>query len=234
MNVMTRNVKIVCIYLLTALASAAILGMAFWVRSGLIEREKPYVVNTGAEVHETLFPIASDLEATNQAGQRVKLSDLKGKVWVVAEFFAVCPHCAMRNGQELRDLLNEFGTDPDFHLTCISIDPETDNVEKLKDYSSALNADPKNWWFLTTSHNAKAHAYMEETMKFFKIKMRTDPADIESNGKYAHDLGLALVNKNFEVVGKWPLADARKNDPVLYESLKRDMYEKIRQELANP
>lgn len=64
--------------------------------------------------------------------------------------------------------------------------------------------------------------------------MRTDPADIESNGKYAHDLGLALVNKNFEVVGKWPLADARKNDPVLYESLKRDMYEKIRQELANP
>ena len=69
-------------------------------------------------------------------------------------------------------------------------------------------------------------------MKFFKIKQRIDPADIESNGRYAHDLGLALVNKNFEVVGKWPLADARKTDPALYETLKREMYEKIRAELA--
>lgn len=231
---MSRTVKIITIYSLTILASAAILWVAFWVRSGLIEREKPYIVNTGAENPTMMFPIAQDLHATNQLGQNVKLSDLKGKVWVVGEFFAVCPHCAMRNGQELRELLNEFGTQEAFHLACISIDPETDNVEKLKDYASALNADPKHWWFLTTSDNAKAHAYMENTLKFFKIKMRTDPADIESNGKYAHDLGLALVNKNFEVVGKWPLADARKTDPSLYESLKRDMYQKIQEELAKP
>jgi protein SCO1 len=231
---MSRTAKIVSIYAVTALASAAILWVAFWVRSGLIEREKPFVVNMGAEMQETMFAIERDLEATNQTGQGVKLSDLKGKVWVVAEFFAVCPHCAMRNGQELRDLLNEFSGNKDFHLTCISIDPETDNVEKLKEYASALNADANNWWFLTTGDNAKAHAYMEETMKFFKIKQRIDPADIESNGKYAHDLGLALVNKNFEVVGKWPLADARKTDPALYESLKKDMYEKIRAELAKP
>jgi len=231
---MTRNAKIITIYSGTALLCAAILAIAFWVRSGLIEREKPYIVNRGAETVSSMFAIANDLEATQQAGQKVKLSDLKGKVWVVGEFFAVCPHCAMRNGQELRELLNEFGQNEDFHLACVSIDPETDDVEKLKDYASALNADPKNWWFLTTSDNAKAHAYMEGTLKFFKIKLRTDPADIESNGKFAHDLGLALVNKNFEVVGKWPLADARKTDPQLYESLKSDMYQKIRQELAKP
>jgi cytochrome oxidase Cu insertion factor (SCO1/SenC/PrrC family) len=231
---MSRNAKITFIYAATALLSAAILWIAFWVRDGLIEREKPHIVNQGAEKPATMFSIAGDLEAINQAAQTVKLTDLKGKVWVVGEFFAVCPHCALRNGQELRELLNEFGSNQDFHLTCISIDPETDNVDKLRDYASALNADPKNWWFLTTSDNAKAHDFMENTMKFFKIKMRTDPADIESNGKYAHDLGLALVNKNFEVVGKWPLADARKKDSALYESLKRDMYEKIRQELSKP
>lgn len=229
---MNRTAKIIAIYATTLVVSAAILWIALWVRDGLIEREKPFVVNTGAETQQTMFPIASDLEATNQLGEVVKLSQLKGKVWVVAEFFAVCPHCALRNGQELREILNEFASQQDFHLTCISIDPETDHVDKLKDYASALNANPKNWWFLTTGDNAKAHDYMEGTLKFFKIKQRSDPADIESNGKYAHDLGLALVNKNFEVVGKWPLADARKTDPVLYESLKKDMYEKIRRELA--
>lgn len=229
---MNRTTKIVGIYALTAVACVAILWTAFWVRDGLIEREKPFVVNAGAEPVSTLFPIERDFEAINQAGEKVKLSDLKGKVFVVAEFFAVCPHCAVRNGQELRGLLDEFGQDGRFHLACISIDPETDNVDRLKDYAAALNADAKQWWFLTNGNNAAAHEYMEGTMKFFKIKQRIDPADIESNGRYAHDLGLALVNKNFEVVGKWPLADARKTDPALYETLKREMYEKIRAELA--
>jgi cytochrome oxidase Cu insertion factor (SCO1/SenC/PrrC family) len=229
---MKQTSKIVSIYAATIVASAAILYAAFWVRDGITEREKPFVVNTGADQQETLFPIANDLEATNQAGEVVKLSDLKGKVWVVAEFFAICPHCALRNGQELRELLNAFSSDPNFHLVCVSIDPETDNVERLKEYAAALNADPKQWWFLTTGDNAKAHGYMEGTLKFFKVKERTDPADIESNGKFAHDLGLALVNENFEVVGKWPLADARKTDPALHETLKQDMYQKIRKELA--
>lgn len=229
---MNEKTKIIGIYGLTIVASVAILWVSLWVRSGIIDREKPFVVNAGAEVQETLFAIENDLEATNQLGEAVKLSDLKGKVWVVGEFFAICPHCALRNGQELRELVNEFSANKNFHMACISIDPETDTVERLKDYASALNADPQQWWFLTTGNNAKAHEYMEGTMKFFKIKLRTDSADIESNGKYAHDLGLAVVNQNFEVIGKWPLADARKTDPALYERLKKDMYDKIRKELA--
>jgi len=229
---MNRKLKIIGVYTLTAIVSVVILTAAFWVRNGLIEREKPMIVNGGSEKQEVLFAIEKDLEATNQAGELVKLSSLKGKVWVVGEFFAICPHCAMRNGQELRGLIDEFGKDPAFHLTCISIDPETDNVEKLKEYASALNADPSNWWFLTTNNTQTAHEYMEGTMKFFKVKLRTDPLDIESNGKYMHDLGLAVVNKNFEVVGKWPLAEARKQNPALYETMKQEMYEAIRRELA--
>lgn len=229
---MNRKLKIIGVYTLTAIVSVVILTAAFWVRNGLIEREKPMIVNGGSEKQEVLFAIEKDLEATNQAGELVKLSSLKGKVWVVGEFFAICPHCAMRNGQELRGLIDEFGKDPAFHLTCISIDPETDNVEKLKEYASALNADPSNWWFLTTNNTQTAHEYMEGTMKFFKVILRTDPLDIESNGKYMHDLGLAVVNKNFEVVGKWPLAEARKQNPALYETMKQEMYETIRRELA--
>ena len=229
---MNRKLKIIGVYTLTAIVSVVILTAAFWVRNGLIEREKPMIVNGGSEKQEVLFAIEKDLEATNQAGEQIKLSSLKGKVWVVGEFFAICPHCAMRNGQELRGLIDEFGKDKAFHLTCISIDPETDNVEKLKEYASALNADPSNWWFLTTSNTQTAHEYMEGTMKFFKVKLRTDPLDIESNGKYMHDLGLAVVNKNFEVVGKWPLAEARKQNPALYETMKQEMYEAIRRELA--
>lgn len=229
---MTAKGRIISIYAITFIVCAIIIKIALWVRGGLIEREMPYAVNSGAEVKQKFFSIGADLEATNQAGAKVKLSELKGKVWVVGEFFAICPHCAMRNGEELRGLIDAFGKEKNFHLACISIDPETDNVERLQEYASALNADPAGWWFLTTGDNQTAHQYMEETLKFFKVKLRTDPADIESNGKYSHDLGLAVVNKNFEVVGKWPLAEARKSDPALYEQMKAEMYAKIREELA--
>jgi protein SCO1 len=229
---MKNTGKIILIYIATAVVSALILAAAFWVRSGLIEREKPVAVQTGKKQEQVFFPIANDLEATNQDGAKVKLSDLKGKVWVVGEFFAVCPHCAVRNGQDLRAIIDAFGANPDFHLACISIDPETDDVNRLKEYASALNATTNNWWFLTTGDQAKAHQYMDGTLKFFSVRERTDPADIESNGRFAHDLGLAVVNRNFEVVGKWPLAEAHKQDPELYEKLKQQMFDKIREELA--
>ena len=92
--------------------------------------------------------IGRDFTAVNQAGETVRLSQLKGKVWLVAEFFAVCPHCAMRNGAELRAIYDEFKNHPDFQIVCISVDPQTDTVQKLKDYASALGADTSDRWFL--------------------------------------------------------------------------------------
>ena len=96
-------------------------------------------MNVGKQVEQEWYPIEKDLVATNQAGEKVKLSDLRGKVWVVAEFFAVCPHCAVRNGTELRAIYDKFKDHPDFHIVCISVDPKEDNIEKLKDYAKKVN-----------------------------------------------------------------------------------------------
>jgi len=46
-----------------------------------------------------------------------------------------------------------------------------------------------------------------------------------------------LVDRDFNVIGKWPLADARseegrKLDPELYEKLKKEMFARIKAELA--
>jgi len=199
--------------------------------------ESQAFMNTGQEKQETWFPIEKDLAATNQAGQEVKLSDLRGKVWVVAEFFAVCPHCAVRNGAELRAIYDEFKQHPDFQMVCISVDPVTDDVEKLNSYSEALSADVSNWWFLNAGDEEKTHAYLENTMKFFGIRERTDPADVEANGRFQHDMGLILVDREFNVIGKWPLSDARseegrKLNPGLYESLKEEMFDRISKELS--
>lgn len=235
---MSRKTTIFLFYSGIALFAVLILSLAMFARKRIPSRDHPQtlVVDSGKTTVEEFFPIEKDLQAINQDGAQVKLSDLRGKVWLVAEFFAVCPHCAVRNGSELREIYNEFKSNPDFHVTCISVDPEADKPEKLADYAKVLGAETGNWWFLNAGDAKTTHTYLESQLKFFGVKERTDPLDIETNGRYSHDLSFILVDRNFNVIGKWPLADSRseeakQRDPGQYERLKKDLYGRIRQEL---
>lgn len=235
---MKRTTTIALFYTGVAILCVGIVAIAMSLRSGLTTPyQAPIVIDTGREAAPQWFEIAKDLPAVNQDNQPVKLSDLRGKVWLVAEFFAVCPACAIRNGADLRGIYDEFKSNPDFHIACISVDPENDNPQKLADYGKAVGADSKNWWFLNAGDAKTTHTYLEQELKFFGIRPRTDPTDIEANGKYAHDLGFILVDRDFKVIGKWPLADARseqgqKLDPTLYPKLKQELFDRIRLELS--
>ncbi len=237
---MKRNTTIALFYTGVAILCIGIVSIAMWLGKGLDDPyQAPVVVNTGKDTAPQWFEIQKDLAAVNQDNQPVKLSDLRGKVWIAAEFFAICPHCAVRNGEELRKIYDEFKNHPDFHITCITVDPENDKQAKLADYAKALSAETKNWWFLNAGDAKTTHEYLEKELKFFGIRERTDPLDIEANGKYAHDLGFILVDRDFKVIGKWPLADARseegkKLDPDLYQKLKDELFGRIRLELEKP
>lgn len=236
---MNRSAKIALIYTATAAISAGIIYTGMWLRKGLHAVPVPMAVNTGKKPgSEPWFHIDKELVTTNQENRQISIPrDLKGKVTVLAQFFAVCPMCAQRNGTDLKELAEAFKGHPDFHVACISVDPAADNVERLKEYGEALGADPERWWFLTTGDEKSAHEYVEKELKFFSVKHRTDPVDIQTNGRFAHDLAFLLVDRDGNVIGKWPLSDAaspegRKLDPENYQRLKDDLYARIRAELA--
>ncbi len=234
---MNPKSKIFLLYAGVVAISAAIIGLAMYLRAGMPKPELPLIENSGRQKEAEWFPIQRDLTGINQAGEQVKLSDLKGKVWIVAEFFAICPHCAQRNGAELRAIYDEFKANPDFQIVCISVDPSQDSVERLKDYAAALGADSKNWWFVNAGDEKATHEYMEKELKFFGIRERTNQSDIDANGRFSHDLAFMMVDRDWQVVGKWPLAEARseeaqKRQPELYETLKTDLYSRLRAELG--
>jgi protein SCO1 len=234
---MNPKSKIILLYLGVVVISAAIIGTAMYLRSGMPKQEQLLVENAGRQTEAEWFPIKRDLTGVNQAGEQVKLSDLKGKVWIVAEFFAICPHCAQRNGAELRAIYDEFKNNPDFQIVCISVDPSQDSVERLKDYAAALGADAKNWWFVNAGDEKATHEYLEKELKFFGIRERTSQSDIDANGRFSHDLAFMMVDRDWQVVGKWPLAEARSEDaqkrqPELYDTLKKSLYGRLRTELG--
>ncbi len=233
---MSKKTTLILFYSGVALVCAAILALVnLVILPGLKIKgaETESFANVGQQRQEEWFPIDKDLVATNQAGETVKLSDLRGKVWVVAEFFAVCPHCAVRNGKELREIYDQFKDHPDFHIVCISVDPQQDDVEKLKEYAAALGADSKNWWFLNAGDEKATHGYLEKTLKFLGVRERTDAAQIEANGRFEHDMGLLAVSRDFSTFGKWDLAFQRSKlgTPKGYKSVKAAMTERLRSEL---
>lgn len=238
---MNKKVAILGFYAAIAAICAAVLVISMSMRKRVeasrSQRAQQVVINTGRETRAQWFPIKKDLSATNQDNQPVELSDLRGKVWVIAEFFAVCPKCAARNGSELRALYDAFRNHPDFHVVCVSVDPENDKVDKLADYAKALGADTSDWWFLNAGDIRLTHEYLENELGFMGIRERTDPLDIESNGRYAHDMAFTLIDRDFNVVGKWNVTDAgteigRKLDSEMYDRSKSELYSRIRTELG--
>jgi cytochrome oxidase Cu insertion factor (SCO1/SenC/PrrC family) len=228
---MSDKTKIITIYGLVVLISAVVIGSAMWIRSARKEAfGKPIAVDVGRENPAVLMTLKKDLTATNQEGREVSLSELKGKVWIAMQFFASCPQCAKRNYEDVTKLYAAFRDDPNFHLVCITIDPDTDGVEELQAYAEALDADSSNWWFLTGPRE-ELHAYMGQELKFMDIRERTDPASIAAEGRYAHDLGLEVYGPGWNMLDKADLAFAATQGQAAHDKLYEEVRARITTEL---
>ena len=225
---MTDRTKIILIYTVVAVLSATVLGTSFWLRESRKRRFTPIVADAGGEVAEDFGSLAKDLALTNQEGEVVNLSDLQDKVWIATNFFATCPYCLETAAEDLRSLYNEFSAEDDFHVVSISIDPETDQLEQLQDYASAVDADSSNWWFVRGEEKV-IHDYLEKEMGFMKVvKNKVPPAKT----RYSHDRSL-MVFDGWQCVKKRDLQFARSQGEKVRESYYQDVRQSILKGLAS-
>ena len=97
----------------------------------------------------------TDVELVNQDGQKMKFySDLlKGKIVIANSFFttctSVCPPMSQRIAKLQTQVQAQLGERAkDVIFLSISVDPETDTPEKLKEYATRFKAQ-EGWYFLT-------------------------------------------------------------------------------------
>ena len=90
----------------------------------------------------------SRFELTERSGKLVQSEDLLGKPYVVSFFFTTCPSVCPQQNQKLKELQTEF-KDQDVRFLSISVDPETDTPEVLREYAARYGADKDQWLFLT-------------------------------------------------------------------------------------
>jgi protein SCO1/2 len=89
----------------------------------------------------------------DQAGQRVALSDLRGRVIALNFIYTRCvlPQFCLRVSNNFGVLQKRFARElgPDLVLLTVTFDPQRDTPEVLARYASQWKADPRTWHFLT-------------------------------------------------------------------------------------
>jgi len=94
---------------------------------------------------------APDFALTSQDGARVTLSDFRGKVVAVTFIFTSCTDTCPLLTAKMAGVQDELG--PAFGakiaFVSITVDPERDTPEVLKQYAQNFGANPAGWVFLT-------------------------------------------------------------------------------------
>ena len=109
-----------------------------------------YIIKLTSE-QEPLPVIGSipEFEFIDSEGQSINLNTLKGKVWVADFIFTTCTMACPIMTDNMNTIHKKYKKNDDLRLVSISVYPEYDTPEVLKEYASLYNANTDKWHFLT-------------------------------------------------------------------------------------
>ena len=185
------------------------------------------VTKKGKKTEDTVWHRVKDFTLTNQLGQEVSLSDLRGKVVVADFFFTSCPTIcpgmtvnmkklaeSVHSGKRVGDRTNK-----DVHFLSFSVDPERDSVPELKAWADRFQINPDQWWLLTGDKKTIYDFALEE----LKLGL-VDGEGVDSN--FVHSDRFVLLDTNRQVRGYYGGLDtaalARLSSDMILLTMEKD------------
>lgn len=133
-----------------------------------------------------------DFTLTDQLGRPVTKQSLLGTPWVANFIFSTCPSHCPATLNEIFHLQRRLEK-TDVKFVTVTVDPQTDTVEKLAELAKAFSADPDRWLFLT----GEPAQLQNLIMRGFLQPMESSPM------RLAHSLKLMHVDATGKVVGQY-------------------------------
>lgn len=146
-----------------------------------------------------------DFQLTDQNNKKITHKEMLGKVYLVEFFFSRCPTICPVMNTNMRAIEDEIN-DPDFGIVSISIDPENDTPELLKEHAQRIGVKSPNWHFLTGDRD-----YIGKLADQFNIYVGDKEDESESLN---HSGMIALVDKEGNIRCRYN----KENMPILYYS----------------
>jgi protein SCO1/2 len=152
-------------------ASHLLLVLAAFV-AGLVVFSAAIFLVAGKGPIQTPAPsaIGGPFRLVDHNGQTVTDADLKGKPFLVFFGFTHCPDICPTTLFEVSEILGKLGGDADrVNAFFVTVDPERDTQEKLKDYLSSFHPRLRG-----LTGDAAAIAAMEKTYRVYSKKVPLD------------------------------------------------------------
>ena len=164
---------------------------------------------------------APKFELTDQNKVSISNKDFKGKVHVIEFFFSTCPSICPIMNRNMITIQNEFLNEKNFGIASISINPDNDTPEVLKEHAKKLGVTSSNWHFLT----GKKEYIFDLANKGFNLYVGENNKAL---GNFEHSGLFALVDKN----GTIRCRKDKQGNPILYyDGLEKPGIDAIKQDI---
>jgi protein SCO1/2 len=127
-----------------------------WISRTLLASPAALPAHKGGEERLPVIGPAPPFTLTSQDNKPVSLADFHGKVVALTFIYTGCPDICPLLTQKMVDVQDDLGAlfGPNIAFVSISLDPEHDTPEVLKDFAQFWGAKPGGWSFLTGSLEA--------------------------------------------------------------------------------
>lgn len=128
-------------------------GLAFVLTTLIIFGLRPFLRHEAPapDVMAQLPPF----ELIDANGNPFGTEELAGKVWLADFFFTSCPSICTQLTEQMVKLQGAFEREGvKAQLVSISVDPQNDTPNRLRQYAAKHGADPERWHFLTGTPEA--------------------------------------------------------------------------------
>ncbi|MBC6366759.1 SCO family protein [Algoriphagus sp. AK58] len=145
-----QGMVLVCILLIPVLIFMFLRGF------GTNEYDLPIYFQNGVDNPFKECPVSDssqhyipEFSFTNQDGQKIGRAQMRGKITIVDFFFTSCPSICPVMSKEMERVNDMFRDETKVQIMSISIDPEYDTPEILKEYANEHHAISGKWHFLS-------------------------------------------------------------------------------------
>lgn len=164
--------------------------------------------------------VVPEFTLVNQDGEAVTLETLKGKPWVANFIFTRCKGPCPLMTSRMSEVSRKLARAKDVRLVTITVDPEYDTPEVLREYARAVEADTAQWQFLTGDPKA-----VEELV----VKGFFQPLAEDKDGSPVHSTRFVVVDAEGAIRS---YQDGM--DPEVVQKLLLDMGDLLREQNQKP
>ncbi|QQL44537.1 SCO family protein [Sulfuriroseicoccus oceanibius] len=155
--------------------------------------------------------VEKDMTFLNSNGEEMALSEMRGKVYLVSFVFTQCPSQCAGVIESMKEVADKYEDNEKLEFVAVSLEPDVDRPEVLKEWAKVHGVDNDRWHFLTSltpEGRDELHEYMNKELMFYNV------IKVDGPEKYEHDQRVALIDGAGSIRGFYDLLSLEAPDQV--------------------